>query len=461
MYNGKVKKFLYFILSLIFLSCQNGESRDITGTVDNVISSRFTIEKDALSFGATGGRQFVRVVVDNRTEWTVAAPVDWCNVRRYGGKISVLCDMNYSGEDREALITVCASMDGVTELFYIKVIQSYDDTVWDAILQIDDVKFNAPGGEKKIVLDLPDGAVLKIKSGKKWVQARAENDVVMIKADLNNTGAERSAKLQLICSFKGNKYDSEIVVIQNTDAVDWKLIWEDDFNSPCLDETKWTKTPRGTSAWDRLMTNNAECYTFRNGTLTMWGLDNRNGEIDLNDNSPFLTGGIVSENTFLFTYGKVEIRARMDSGQGAWPAFWMLGKDGKWPDNGEIDIMEHLNNDKFCHHTVHTRYTKNAEYAGKPVIPGNHTTSSLVPGEYNIFGIEWYPGRIVWTLNGEIKFSYNKIDPVPAGQWPFDQPFYLLLDMQLGGLDWVGDIDASALPLGVEIDWVRVYQLKK
>lgn len=234
----------------------------------------------------------------------------------------------------------------------------------------------------------------------------------------------------------------------------WKLVWQDEFTRPgVIDAAKWVKIARGDSDWNRHMSAAPACYAVANGKLVLKGLRNP----DPADPVKVITGGVTTNGTFEFTYGKVEIRAKLGCAKGAWPAFWMLSnskRHGGYPHSGEIDIMEHLNSDPFYHHTVHTNYTLNLGEKKNPVSTG---TATFNPAEFNTFGLEWFPDRLVFTLNGKPSLIYPKISTDKPGQWPFDQPFHLLLDMQLGG-KWVGPVDEAQLPVQMEIDWVRIYQ---
>ncbi len=136
---------------------------------------------------------------------------------------------------------------------------------------------------------------------------------------------------------------------------------------------------------------------------------------------------------------------------------WMLAeqnKYGAYPRNGEIDIMEHLNFDDIIYQTTHSYYTlelkKNKE-------PPHYGTAKIDISKFNTFGLEWYPDRLVFTLNGEETFVYPKVEGVDPSQWPYDQPFYLLIDQQLGG-GWVGKVNPNDLPVQMIVDWVKIYQ---
>jgi len=241
---------------------------------------------------------------------------------------------------------------------------------------------------------------------------------------------------------------------EGRETKEWKLIWKDDFEGKSLDTTKWTRIPSGTSDWNRHMSTDDACFKMVDGKLYLLGINNPDTSVDPR---LFLTGGVWTKGKFAFQYGKVEIRAKLGSAQGAWPAMWMLAeldKYGKYPRNGEIDIMEHLNFDNIIYQTTHSYYTLDL---GQKTNPPNSGTAPINADEFNVFGISWYPDRIVFQLNGKDTYTYPRVQGVDPSQWPYDQPFYLLIDQQLGG-SWVGKVDQEQLPVEMIIDWVKVYQ---
>lgn len=239
-------------------------------------------------------------------------------------------------------------------------------------------------------------------------------------------------------------------------APQWKLVWQDDFSKEgFIDPAKWTKIPRGTSDWDNYMSSRDDLYAVEAGNLILRGIVNDRRDLDT---AEYITGGLWTKDKYAVKYGKIEIRAKLQSAKGAWPAFWMLAQDdkyGKYPKNGEIDIMEHLNYDSVVYQTIHSHYTLNL----KQDTPQRYTTVPVVAGDYNTYGVEFYPDKVVFTVNGKPTLSYPKIDTDLEGQFPFDQAYYLLVDMQLGG-GWVGGVDPKELPVQMEIDWVKVWEQK-
>ncbi|MDG5800592.1 DUF6067 family protein [Marinilabiliaceae bacterium ANBcel2] len=268
---------------------------------------------------------------------------------------------------------------------------------------------------------------------------------------------------------KGKKRFNEILgslsandMVYQPQDKEWELVWSDNFENEKIDNTKWNiinvdpdnydRSPD----WKKHMSDDNRLFLNDDGKLYLHGINNP-GDID--DPRPFLTGGVKTKDKFSFLYGKIDIRAKKECATGAWPALWMMPQDdvyGGWPHSGEIDIMEHLNYDRVIHQTVHTRYTN---VLGRTVNPPRTADDIEIDvTKWNLYGLEWYPNELVWTVNGEETFRYPRVDYLDADmiQWPFDQPFYIIMSQQLGG-NWVGDVAGDELPVSLIIDYVKVY----
>lgn len=237
----------------------------------------------------------------------------------------------------------------------------------------------------------------------------------------------------------------------------WQLVWQDDFKGNRLDSTVWGRIDRGKAEWNKFMSKDDRLYDVKDGMLILRGMKNDHPDTDT---ATYITGGVWTKDRHAFVGGKTAIRARLHGARGAWPAFWMLPFDGShnpWPYGGEVDIMERLNNDSIAYQTVHSHYTYNLKLS---TTPQHGSTGGIHRDEFNVYAVEYYPDSLVFTINGKKTFTYPKIATDKPGQYPFYQPMFLLLDMQLGG-NWVGKIDPKDLPVQMEIDWVRHYQLRK
>ena len=237
-----------------------------------------------------------------------------------------------------------------------------------------------------------------------------------------------------------------------TAANNYVLEWRDEFNGACLDTNRWNRCEQG---------NSEDLVEVKNGALVMWGVANKDLK---SDPRPYLTGGVQSKGKGLMGIGKVEMRVKFEDHQkGAWPALWMCGEQpdaqGRWwPWNGEIDIVERLNGDPFVYQTVHSGWTYVKKHTKDP--PHGSVKAAIRQGDWNVYGLEITENELIWSVNGKETFRYPKTDCGDPDQWPFDKPFYFLLDMQLGG-KWVGNVDVSTLPVRMYIDWIRVYRRRK
>lgn len=239
----------------------------------------------------------------------------------------------------------------------------------------------------------------------------------------------------------------------NVDLGVWNLIFSDEFNTAGnFDSNKWTYSPRIAAAWGRYLTASPN-YASQNGTDLILRMDNA---VIPGDNVPYHSGGIQSSTKFSFLYGKVEVRAKFNQGQGSWPAIWMMPEVpvayGIWPNSGEIDIMEHVNYENVVHQSIHNASVTNAS-------GGTSATSNTAynTADYNVYGVEWSPVAVRFYVNDVLRYTYNKAANATTAQWPFDKPFFLILN-QSGGAGWPGAITNADLPFQMNVDWVRVYK---
>ena len=244
------------------------------------------------------------------------------------------------------------------------------------------------------------------------------------------------------------------VVQSNAGELAWKLKYTEDFKGQRLNPKLWKRlsgTANSGPDWQRNVSPRPDLVVVKDGVLLLKGVRNTNMA---EDPRRVLAGGVSTSGLFNMKYGKLEIRAKLEGQTGAWPAIWMMPQNpvGIWPECGEIDILEHLNYDDFVYQTVHSTWAE-----AHPNNPPNGGRGAIKVNDWNVYTLEWLPNKIVWRVNGKMTHSYARVDGSHE-RWPWDVPFYLMIDMQLGG-NWVGGIDESTLPVTMHIDWIKFYQL--
>lgn len=167
---------------------------------------------------------------------------------------------------------------------------------------------------------------------------------------------------------------------------------------------------------------------------------------------------LKTKGLFAQAYGRFEARIRVPRGQGLWPAFWMLGADIDsvgWPQSGEIDIMENIGREPaIAHGTLHGPGYSGADGIGR----ADTLSRGAYADDFHVFAVEWRSNEIRWYVDGR---QYHRMTPadLPRGtKWVFDHPFFLLLNVAVGG-GWPGDPDASTtFPQQMVVDYVRAYR---
>ncbi|MCE2454796.1 MAG: glycoside hydrolase family 16 protein [Gemmatimonadetes bacterium] len=236
----------------------------------------------------------------------------------------------------------------------------------------------------------------------------------------------------------------------------WTLTWSDEFDGPAgqlPDPAKWA-FDIGTDWGNRQL----EYDTDRPENVSLDGDGNLaiTARRESYAGSAYTSGRIKTQGRFDQTYGRFEARIRLPTGQGIWPAFWMLGDDIDtvgWPQCGEIDIMEYRGQEpSIVLGTLHgPGYS-----AGGGIGARYALTGARFDTDFHEFAIEWTESGIVWFVDGE---RYHAVDrDGPGGEWVFDHPFFILLNVAVGG-NFVGPPDGStAFPQAMLVDWVRVYR---
>ncbi len=237
-----------------------------------------------------------------------------------------------------------------------------------------------------------------------------------------------------------------------------KPIWSDEFAKDGLvDSSKWSYNTGG-HGW-----GNHELQHYTKGRLENVRVEKGILKIEARkeafEQSEYTSGRIVTKGKFDFTFGRVEVRAKLPAGRGTWPAIWMLASQNSfgstfWPDQGEIDIMEHVGYDPgVVHGTVHTKTFNHVKGTQKGAVISVPDFSEA----FHVYQMDWTPEYIRMYVDGKFYFEFNNTGK-SWEEWPFSKPEHLILNLAVGG-DWGGQkgVDASAFPVKMEVDWVRVY----
>ena len=251
----------------------------------------------------------------------------------------------------------------------------------------------------------------------------------------------------------------------NSDSIEYTLVWNDEFDgNGAIDSAKWfhqTQLPNGNSWFN----NELQHYTDRldnsyvsNGTLKI--IAKKETYTDQGQTKEYTSARLNSK--YAFTYGRVEVRAKLPEGVGTWPAIWMLGQNinevgaywqtqgygtTSWPYCGEVDIMEHWGtNQNYVQSALHTP----SSYGGTTNLGGQYISNAST--EFNIYCLEWTPEQMIFSVNDYVHYTYN-----PSVQnsetWPFDSAQYLLLNIAIEP-----NVISSFIESEMEIDYVRVYE---
>jgi len=246
---------------------------------------------------------------------------------------------------------------------------------------------------------------------------------------------------------------------QQPSSSGYRLVWSDEFNYRGLPDPKKWNYDVGGHGWGN---NELQYYTEKrlenarveNGMLV---IEARKENFQ---DKQYTSARLVTKGKGDWKYGKIEVRAKIPDGRGTWPAIWMLASTTplNWPDDGEIDIMEHVGwNPHYIHGSVHCKKYYHS-------IGTQKTDMVMVKNcfeQFHIYGVEWDEEKVMVSIDGIVYFEF-KNEKSGYDAWPFDNKMHLLLNIAVGG-NWGGSkgVDESIWPKRMMVDWVRVWERKK
>jgi beta-glucanase (GH16 family) len=246
----------------------------------------------------------------------------------------------------------------------------------------------------------------------------------------------------------------------------WTLAWSDEFNGPdgsAPDPSKWTYDTGG-KGWGN---SELECYANRlqnaqikGGNLAITALQERTPFVCSDGSmSNYTSARLKTQGLFSQAYGRFEARIKIPTGQGMWPAFWMLGNDvttAGWPTCGEIDIMENIGREPGrVHGSLHGPSTTNRTSDATSIftLPAGQAFAD----DFHVYAVEWEPGEVRFYVDNHLYATFTQSQWSTGGAWVFDHPFFIILNVAVGG-NWPGSPDSTTVfPQRMLVDYVRVY----
>ena len=252
--------------------------------------------------------------------------------------------------------------------------------------------------------------------------------------------------------------------VPDTTLAGWTLVWSDEFSIDGLpDATKWDyDTDRNRVGWfngelQYYARDRPENAKVEGGSLVITARrENLTSASDYGGQN-YTSARLVTRGKAAWTYGFFEVRAKLPCGGGTWPAIWTLGSGGRWPEDGEIDLMEQTGANKSqVLGTIHTR-AFNYYNGSLGVGQGSSRTVGDACTVFHKYQLTWDANAITIGVDGTNYFTYTKVAGAANDRWPFDNPQYLLLNLAVGGT-LGGAVDNASYPNRMEVDYVRVYQ---
>lgn len=233
----------------------------------------------------------------------------------------------------------------------------------------------------------------------------------------------------------------------------WSLIWNDEFDAEQIDRQNWAFDIGG-HGWGngemQYYTDRSENARLENGLLVVEAVQEKY------DGSYYTSARLKSQGLQEFQYGRMEARLKVPEGKGFWPAFWMLGSNFSqvgWPDCGEIDIMEYVGKEPdLVMGTLH-----GPGYSGALGFSGWNRQTYNIADDFHTFGIEWDEDQITWFYDGDAYHSMKRED-VGDRPWVFDQPFFFIINLAVGGTLGGMVSPTTVFPSQYLVDYVRVYE---
>ncbi|MDB4926371.1 glycoside hydrolase family 16 protein [Mucilaginibacter sp.] len=204
----------------------------------------------------------------------------------------------------------------------------------------------------------------------------------------------------------------------------------ENFNGTTLNRDKWNVevTGRTVNNEQQAYVDSATILKVSNGMLAIKPVYHPGYTSNMQKQYDFLSGRVNTRNKFAFTYGTASAKIKMTAGAGLWPAFWALG-EGKWPDCGEIDIMENIGDSLWVNHALHGP----GYFGNTPLVYHSFFPKGTDITQWHIYSVSWAPDKLVFSIDGAATYTVTKEMVEKYGRWAYDDPKYIILNFALGG----------------------------
>lgn len=445
------------LLSLTLMSCSDdsNDGTDSTPSDGTVITATPSISLDNVSSDAT---EFTLTVTSTRG-WRISSDSQWITHFPNGGvkdeptEVKVTIATNTGFEGRDGALTIKSG--SVTKVVNIHQNSTNQITISNSELM-------CGSAESSIDVTVNSNVSWEAIVDADWCAVVPSNGVagetaVVVKTVANDTEGTRTANI----TFKAGDTSVAATLTQYGENINvpdgYTLVWHDEFNEGTKLGSDWTIEVKSSGWVNNELQNYVNTPVDGKNTVEL-----KNGFLNINcfkaSDGKVYSGRVYAKNRTGWTYGYFEASINLPSGKGTWPAFWMMPVNfSKWPDDGEMDIMEEVGVDpnqvssslhaKGHYHVENTQVTKARYLEG-------------AEGNFHTYAMEWTPDKITTYVDGSPLLTYNN-DGSGEVNWPYNDPFYIILNLAWGG-DWGGyaGVDENALPVTLLVDYVRVFQKK-
>lgn len=446
------KNLIFGVLLSVFTLSACGSNDDNGSPNDN--GTGLSVDPSSISAPAVGGTYTIRVSAE-RGEWTAYTEASWItlsnqNTNQSTGTITARIAANTTAA-RQATINIRSGATRQT----ITVSQQAPLSV-----NKDVVRFSSRGGTDTLTITATADWTVSA-GGSDWIQtSKIDATHAVVTTTANDAHAARTGEVTISSGAETAKVS---VVQESVDDREmtipegYVLNWHDEFNYSGQLGSDWTEEAQP-AGWV-----NHELQTYIKGTSVN---EVSNGSLNIhcfkgNDGKVY-SGRVYAHVNQGWQYGYFEARIRLPKGKGTWPAFWMMPVNVDWvnegwPLCGEIDIMEEVgvvpNEVSSSFHAQGHNHTNNTQVT-------HRMTIDKAEGEYHIYALEWTPTKLTTYVDGKVQLTYSN-PGTGVVDWPYDKPFYVILNLAWGG-DWGGmnGVDESALPVTMNVDYVRVFTKK-